>query len=282
MRRSLTKAHWIAFLNDKALRLFMLILVLFSVFPFVYMFTISLMDTASMKLSWERLVNATYTLDNYKLLFWGDGRFGKYILNSSIVTIYACVVTCVVSSMAAYVFAKKRFTGNRTLYNLYVMTMMIPGQVILISQFLVVKKLGLLNTYTGIAIPQYYAYGVIMLRSFMKNLPSELFEAADIDGCSESRKFISIVIPLMKPALISLTIYTFFNVWGNLLWPLVVASGDKMTITQAIATMQSGMSVTHYGSMMAASTIAFLPPFILYLILQKQFVEGIAVSGLKG
>lgn len=121
-----------------------------------------------------------------------------------------------------------------------------------------------------------------MLHSFMKNLPTVLFEAVDIDGCTEVRKFINIVIPLMKPALISLSIFTIIYVWGNLLWPLVVASGDKMTITQAIATMQSGISVTHYGSVMAASTIAFLPPFILYLILQKQFVEGIAVSGLKG
>ena len=253
-----------------------------SVFPFIYMFIISIMDTTSMKLSWDRLINATYTFENYKQLFFGDGRFLMYIVNSSVVTIYACVVTCVVSSMAAYVFAKKRFVGDSKIYSLYLMSMIIPSQVILIPQFLVVKELGLLNTYTGITLPQYYAYGVIMLRAFMKNIPTDLFEAAEIDGCNEVKKFLNIVIPLMKPALISLTVYTFFNVWGNLLWPLVAASGDKMTITQAIASMQSGIAVTHYGSMMAASTIAFLPPFILYLILQKQFGDGIAGSGIIG
>lgn len=282
MDKALRRAKLIEYLNDKMLRIFLLIMVILSVFPFIYMFIISIMDTTSMKLTWDRIANATYTLKNYEQLFFGNGRFGMYILNSTIVTLYACAVTCVVSSMAAYVFAKKRFTGSRLIYNLYVMTMMIPGQVILVAQFLVVKELGLLNTYTGMTLPQYYAYGVIMLRSFMKNLPTELFEASEIDGCNEVKKFLNIVIPLMKPALISLAIYTFFNVWGNLLWPLVAASGDKMTITQAIASMQSGIAVTHYGSMMAASTIAFLPPFILYLILQKQFVEGIAVSGIKG
>lgn len=282
MDRSLRTKKLIGYLNDKVLRLFMLVLIILSVFPFIYMFLISIMDTNSMKISWDRLIHATYTLDNYKQLFSGNGRFAMYILNSSIVTVYACLVTCVVSSMAAYVFAKKQFVGNKVIYNLYVMTMMVPSQAILIPQFLIVKRLGLLNTYTGISLPMYYAYGVVMLRSFAKNLPTDLFEAAEIDGCNEIRKFLNIVLPLMKPALISLAIYSFFNVWGNLLWPLVVASGDKMTITQAIATMQSGISVTHYGYMMAASTVAFLPPFILYLILQKQFVEGIAVSGIKG
>ena len=89
-------------------------------------------------------------------------------------------------------------------------------------------------------------------------------------------------MPLLKPAIISLAIYTFFNVWGNLLWPLVVASGDKITITQAVSSMKNGLYATNYGLAMAASTIAFMPPFILYLFLQKQFVEGIAVSGIKG
>ncbi len=282
MKQSRTKDQWIEYLNDRVLRIFMVFIMVVSVFPFVYMMIVSLMETTSMKLSWDRLVSAVYTLNNYRKLFTGGGRYLRYLLNSSIVTVYACLVTCVVSSMAAYVFAKKRFIGNRFIYSVYVMSIMIPGQVVLIPQFLVVKQLGLLNTYTGMTLPMYYAYSVIMLRSFMKNIPDDLLEAAEIDGCSEIRKFLSVVIPLMKPALISLVVYTAFNVWGNLLWPLVVASGDKMTITEAVATMTNGMSVTAYGAMMAAATVAFLPPFILYLVLQRQFVEGIALSGIKG
>ena len=270
------------FLNDKIMRLFLLVLVVLAVFPFIYMFIISLMETSSMKLSFDRLLSADWTLDNYKQLFLGDGRFGMYILNSTIITVYGCVVTCVVSSMAAYAFAKKRFMGRDKMYYVYLMTMMIPGQAILIPQFLIVRELGWLNTYTGIAVPMYYAYGVIMLRAFIKSIPDELLESADIDGCNEARKFLNIVVPLIKPAIVSLVIFTFFNVWGSLIWPMIVASGDMMTITQAIASMKSGMSVTRYGYMMAATTVAFLPPFILYLILQKQFVEGIALTGIKG
>lgn len=260
----------------------MLVLVACSVFPFIYMFLISIMETHSMHLSIERIMNARWTLENYKSLFVGTGNYGKYILNSTIITIYACTVTCTASALAAYVFAKKRFTGRDQIYNVYLMSMMIPGQAIMIPVFVIVKELGLLNTFTGIVLPMYYAYGVIMLRSFIKNIPDELLEAATVDGCNEAQKFLRILLPLLKPALVSLAIYTFFNVWGALLWPMIVASGDKMTVTQAVASLKNGMTVTNYGYMMAGSTIAFLPPFILYLILQKQFVEGIAVSGLKG
>lgn len=269
-------------LTDKILRIFLLLLVAFALFPFIYMFLISLMETHSMRLSIERILTAKWTFENYRALFVGSGNYGKYILNSTIITIYACVVTCTASSMAAYVFAKKRFAGRDLLYRGYLMTMMIPFQAILIPVFLIVKKMGLINTYSGIALPMYYAYGVIMLRSFILNIPDELLEAAEIDGCNEAKKFIKIVLPLMKPAIISLAIYTFFNVWGNFLWPLVVASGDKITVTQAVASLKNGLTATNYGYMMAGSTMAFLPPFILYLILQKQFVEGIAVSGIKG
>lgn len=269
-------------LTDRIIRIFLLLLVLIAVFPFIYMILISLMETHSMRLTIDRIIHAKWTLDNYAALFMGNGKYLLYIVNSTIITIYACVVTCVASSMAAYVFAKKRFAGRDVIYNAYLMTMMIPFQAIMIPVFLIVKKLGMLNTFSGITLPMFYAYGVIMLRSFVLGIPDDLLEAAEIDGCNEAGKFIRVVLPLMKPAIISLAIYTFFNVWGQFLWPLIVASGDKMTITQAVASLKGGLSVTNYGYMMAGSTIAFLPPFILYLILQKQFVEGIALSGIKG
>lgn len=282
MDRQLRSYKFKELLTDKLLRLFLLLLVVIAVFPFIYMLLISLMETHSMRLSIERILNAKWTLDNYSALFTGNGNYLRYILNSTIITLYACIVTCVASSMAAYVFAKKRFAGRDIIYNAYLMTMMIPFQAIMIPTFQIVKKMNLLNTYSGIALPMFYAYGVIMLQSFIKGIPDELLEAAEIDGCNEAVKFIKVVLPLMKPAIISLAIYTFFNVWGNFLWPLIVASSDKMTITQAVASLKSGLGATNYGYMMAGSTIAFLPPFILYLVLQKQFVEGIAVSGIKG
>lgn len=273
---------WNEILNDSILHLFLILLVIISFFPFIYMFLLSFMDTYSMKLTLERLFSAEWTMEHYRSLLLTNGKFARYILNSSITSVYACSVICLVSAMAAYAFSKKDFSGKEKIFYLFLLSMMVPGQALLIPKFLITKDLGLLNTYTGLAIPTYSAFGVILIRSFMKGLPDDLFEAADIDGCGEVRKFISIVLPLVKPSLISLTILTFINVWGNLMWPLVAASGNMTTVTQAVANMKNAMTATNAGSLMAASTIAFLPPFILYLFLQKQFVEGIALSGIKG
>lgn len=269
-------------LGDNVLRVFLILLIVFSVFPFIYMFLLSFMHTTTMKLSIERLMNAEWTINNYLRLYTGVGAFQRYLWNTAVVSVYACAVTCLTSAMAAYAFAKKRFFGRNALYTIYLMTMMIPGQALLIPTFLIVRGLGLLNTYTGLALPTTSAFGVILVRSFMKGIPDDLLEAADIDGCSEARKFVNVVLPLIRPAMVSLAIFTFISVWGSLLWPLVAASGDMTMVSQAVANMRATKVVDNYGLMMAASTSAFMPPFILYIFLQKQFVEGIALSGIKG
>lgn len=271
--------------NNRTVRVilaFVLIVSAFiSIFPFLYMALLSFMETSTMKLSWDRILNATYTLDNYKMAF-KQGTFITYIKNSTIVTIYAVIVNCLVSAMAAYAFAKKRFAGSRVMYTVYLATMMVPGQVTLIPTFLLLKEMGLLNTYTAIALPTCGAFGVLLIYSFMQGIPDELLEAADLDGCGEVYKFTRIVLPLLKSVIISLAIFTFINVWGNLVLPLVVTTdGDMTTITLAIANMKTSHTATKYGYIMAGNVIAFLPPFILYLFLQKQFVEGIALSGTK-
>ena len=121
------------------------------------------------------------------------------------------------------------------------------------------------------------------MHSFIKSLPNDLLEAADIDGCTEWGKFTKVVVPLIKPALLSLAIFTFIEVWGMLLWPmLTTSSNDMSTVTMAVTLLKSKKNVVDYGYVMAGTTLAFLPPFILYLLLQKQFVEGIALSGIKG
>ena len=269
--------------NDSIIRIFLLVLVCIAAFPFVYMIIISLIETNTMTLTWEKLKNAAWTLNYYKRLYVGSGNFLEYLLNSFIMSLYACLVTCVFSTMAAYAFAKKRFLGRDKIYYAYLLTMMIPGHAVLIPQFLMIRALNLMDTYTGLALPFCcIAYGVLLMRSFMKGLPDELLEAADIDGCNEIKKFIVIIIPLVKPAIISLAIYTFITVWGNLLWPLIITSGGKTTVTLAVSALTNGLKVTEYGYVMAGATSAFVFPFVLYLLLQKQFVEGIALSGIKG
>jgi len=158
---------------------------------------------------------------------------------------------------------------------------MIPGQVTLVPVFLIMKSLGLLNTYPALIFPIVNAFGVFLVRQFMLSIPNDLLEAARIDGCSEHRIFFLLVLPLITTVLVSLTIFTFISSWNDFLWPLVIASKPHMkTLTLAIAALK-GSYTTNYGLVMAGSTLAFLPPFILYLILQKRFVEGIALSGIK-
>ena len=261
---------------------FLMILVIFvSIYPFVYMLIISLMKAQSMKLTASRLLNAEWAIDNYARLL-KENDFLVYFKNSLLTTLYAVVLNCLSASLAAYAFAKKRFFGKDKLFLGFMATMMIPYQVTLIPCFLILKKLHMLNTYSAVALPSCGAFGVLLIHQFVKSLPNDLLEAADIDGCSEMRKFWTIVVPLIKPVIISLAIFTFIDVWGNLILPLIVNTKNEMTtLTVAIANMKSSRTVTDYGFMMAAATISFLPPFILYLFLQKQFVEGIALSGTK-
>jgi multiple sugar transport system permease protein len=203
------------------------------------------------------------------------------MFNSFIVTFCACILNGIISSMAAYGFAKKNFPAREKFFLLYLATMMIPGQVTLIPVFTLVRKIGLMNTYPALFLPVINAFGVFLIRQFMFSLPNELLESAKIDGASEPSIFTRIVLPLVQPVLISLTIFTFITVWNDFLWPLVIAGKPEMhTLTLTISVLR-GNYLTNYGLVMAGSTMSFLPPFILYLILQKQFVEGIALSGIK-
>lgn len=261
--------------------LFQLILFVSAVsalFPFVYMMLVSLTQKTTLDFHFDihefTLVNYTRVFKNFDLLV--------NLRNSIIVTGGACFFNALISSMAAYVFAKKKFKGSRTLFTLYIATLMIPGQVTLVSVFLIMKLLGLLNTFPALMFPIVNAFGVFLIKQFMEGIPNELLEAARIDGCSEHRIFFSLVLPLITTVLISLTIFIFISSWNDFLWPLVIATKPHMkTLTLAIAALK-GSSTSNYGLIMSGSALAFLPPFLLYLILQKRFVEGIALSGIKG
>ena len=259
----------------------LMVSVLISLYPFIYMAFISLMETTTMKLSIDRILTTDYTLGNYISLF-NNADYLRYIKNSAIISVYAVAMTCIVSAMAAYAFAKKQFRGRSFLFVVYLSTMMIPTQVTLIPCFLILKQLNMLSTYSAMVLPTCGAFGTLLIHQFLKKLPNDLLEAAEIDGCGEVFKFVRIVLPLIKPVIISLAIFTFINVWGSLVLPLIVNTDAKMTpLTVAIASMKTAMTATNYGYMMAASVIAFLPPFVLYLFLQKKFIEGIALSGIK-
>ena len=264
--------------------LFLLLLVVVAVFPFVYMAIVSLMENVmSMKLSANTLKKAVWSLNNYKKVLL-TSNFARYLLNSVIVSGMSCLLSCLFSTMTAYAFSKKQFAGRDRLRGIFLATMMVPGECMIIPMYLIARKLGLVNTLAAMIIPLISsAFGTTMMYSFMKNVPDELLEAADIDGCGELRKFFSIVLPLVKSAVVSLAIFIFISSWGSLLWPLLTTTKMELsTVTMAIARMSGGEKATNFGYVMAGNTLGFLPPFILYCFLQKQFVEGIALSGTKG
>lgn len=251
---------------------------LFAITPFVYMVLVSLTQKTLLDLNFSI---SEFSMKNYKNIF-NSFNMLLNLRNSFIVTIGSVVLNCVISTMAAYSFAKTKWKGRDIVFIIYLATLMIPSQVTMIPVFTIIKNLNLMNTFAAIILPMTGAFGVFLIKQFMDSFPNELIEVARIDGCGENRIFIRIVIPLIKPVLVSLTIFTFISSWNQFLWPLIVASRPSMqTLTLAISTLK-GNYTTNYGLVMAGSTITFVFPFLLYVFLQKQFVKGIALTGIKG
>lgn len=249
-----------------------------ALYPFIYMFLLSLTQSKDIYL---HLNPQEMNFINYDRVF-RNFDFLRFMKNSVIVSGSACLLNCLVSSMAAYAFAKKRFPLRGFLFTLYLATMMIPGQVTLIPVFTIMKKLNMLNTYPVLFLPIVNAFGVFLIRQFMMGLPDDLLEAARIDGCGEVQTFVRVVLPLIRTVLVSLTVFTFISSWNDFIWPLVAATDTNMqTLTLALSVLK-GNYLSNYGLIMAGSTLTFLPPFVLYIFLQRQFVEGIALSGIKG
>lgn len=260
----------------------LLILVAFAVIciaPFVYMMLMSFTQSTTPVLRLEEIHFSDFT--NFYHVFV-KSNFVRALINSAIVVGCSCFFNCLIASMAAYGFEKKNFPGKETVFRIYLLTLMIPGQVTMIPVFIMMNKMGLLNTYFALIVLILNAFGVFLIRQFMESVPDELLEAAQVDGCPELRIFFQIVIPLIKPVLISLVVFTFVTSWNDFLWPLVSTSDSSMyTLTVALSLLKTQYQ-TNYGLVLAGATVSFMFPFILYAFLQKQFVEGIALSGIKG
>lgn len=257
----------------------MVFFALLCVFPFIYMVLMSFTQSSTLTI---RLSDLSFSnISNYYYVL-ASSNFSRALFNSIIIAACSCIFNCLISSMAAYGFEKKNFPGKKFIFSLYMLTLMVPGQVTLIPVFVIMRNLNLLNTYFSLIVLIINAFGVFLIKQFMDGVPDELLEAAKIDGCPDYKIFINIVIPLIKPVLVSLTIFTFVNTWNNFLWPLVAVTKSEMyTLTVALSLLKTQYSV-NYGFIMAGSALTFVFPFVLYIILQKQFVEGIALSGVKG
>lgn len=207
---------------------------------------------------------------------------GRYIFNTLYVSFAVVALQFFTNSLAAYGIARIKFKGAPVVFAILLGTMMVPPEVTMVPLYVIVKKFNMMNKYSGLILPfASSAFGIFMLRQFFMGIPKELEDAAIIDGAGRMRIFFSIILPLSKPALFTMSIYSFLAVWNEYLWPLVIINDSARQMIQVgISQFVSGWE-TQWTMRMAASTIAVLPVIILFFFVQKQYVEGISVSGMK-
>ena len=267
--------------------LLLLFVILFYATPLFIILTTSFKtDTQTVTRVFQWIPNPA-TLDQFKIVL-ERFPFGNWVVNSVIVTILSVVIVLCISLPAGYAFARLKFRGKELLFSLSLLTIMIPFSGYMPQLYLEMSYMKLLNTYIGLVIPlSTSAVSVFLFRQFISQLPMELEDAARIDGCSNFQIFTKIIIPLTKPAMITAIILTSIKSWNNLMWPLIAATKDSVkTLPAGLAVnvftaTNSGAAPTPYGVVMAAALLTIAIPIILFLFLQKYFVQGIATTGLK-
>lgn len=259
----------------------MLVILLIIAFPFLWLIISSFKHEKDIISFPPRIFADSYTLDNY-IKVWTTIPLLDYIKNTVIFAGGTVITSVFFDSLAGYAFARMRFKGKSVLFYFVLLTMMIPFQVFMIPLFIEVNLLGMLDTYAGLIIPRMTtAFGIFMMRSFFITLPDSLEEAARIDGLSEFNIFLKIMLPLSKPTLLSLGIFTLMNSWNDLLYPLILTSSSKMRTLPAGLALFTGQNISFYGPVMAGTVISMLPLLVVYIFAQKYFVQGTAMSGMK-
>jgi multiple sugar transport system permease protein len=250
--------------------------------PIVWMLSASLKlnrDVFTFPIQW---IPAEPRWQNY-VDIWTKIPLALFVWNTAKITIAVTILQLLTSSFAAYAFAKLRFPGRDALFLGYIATIAMPWQVYMVPQFLLMRELGLHNTHMALILLQAFtAFGVFLMRQFYQSIPDELCEAARIDGMNEYQIWWRIMLPLSKPALSTLTIFTFVSTWNDFLGPLIYLTKTELKTIQIGLRMFISQYSAEYGLIMAASVVALIPVLVVFLALQRFFVEGIATSGLKG
>jgi multiple sugar transport system permease protein len=265
--------------------------------PFVYMVSSSFQPQSEIFSYPPKWIPSNPTLDNYRQFFGSGHQIGRWILNSTITTGAITVAQLFFSSLMAYTFAKRRFPGRDFLFFLLLATLMLPIQVTVIPNYIILKVIplaggndlmgvgghGWLDSYWGVIVPNLVsAFGIFLLRQYMKSIPDELLDAARMDGAGHFRIYWKVILPLSRPALAALAIFTFQFWWAAFFWPLIVVSSPELyTLPLGLALFQE-QNRTVWNLIMAGSVVAALPLIVVFLVFQRQFVRGISVSGLKG
>ncbi len=267
-----------------------------TILPFLWMVSTSLKPEAEIFRFPPVWVPSAWKWDNY-IRAMQAAPFGRYFLNTVIYSVAITATNLLFCSMAAYAFARLRFPGRSLLFILVLGTMMIPGQVTMVPVFIILKRWpllggndllgagghGLLNTYTGLVLPGAVgAFGIFLLRQFFMTLPRELEDAARIDGCSEAGIYWRIILPLSKPAMATLGIFTFTAAWNEFLWPLLIMSKESMKTLQVGLQVFQTQYTTRWDLLMAGTVVVTIPVLVIFLAGQRYFTRGIALSGMKG
>ncbi|WP_416962861.1 carbohydrate ABC transporter permease [Streptomyces sp. Agncl-13] len=253
--------------------------------PFLWMVLSAFKTKKDLTASPPVWIPSNWTLANFRELL-DQLDMARYFMNSLIVAVLVTVCNLLFCSMLGYALAKLRFTGRSKVLGIVLAALMVPGNLLVLPLYVLMTKLNLIDTYAGLVLPfAAGAFGVFLMRQFMQSVPDELLEAARIDGAGEWYIFWRIVLPLVKPALATLTIFTFLGSWNNFVWPLIATNDPgKYTLPVALATFANDPNRTvggGNGMLMAGSLLVVLPVLLVFAVLQRHFTQGIATAGLK-
>jgi multiple sugar transport system permease protein len=261
----------------------LLLLALLVSFPFLWMLRTSFMPATEALRFPPAWIPSTFSLENYQKALTIQ-PFARYILNSLLIAIVVVFGQLLTASMGAYAFARLQFPGRDKLFLLYLATMMIPFQVTLVPLFVMIARIGWVDSYAALIVPGLSsAFFTFLLRQFFLSIPIELEDAARIDGAGYFRTYATIILPLSKPALASCGLLAFMASWTNFLWPLIVIRTRELRpVPLGLAALQQEQGYTDFPQLMAGSVMAILPIMLVFVLLQRYFIAGITLTGLKG
>lgn len=250
--------------------------------PLLWMISASFMATGEANSMPPRLLPRVATLEHYVALFTRLD-LSRYLLNSAFNATLVTLLSLAINALAGYAFAKLRFAGRGRLFRSLMAALVIPAQVGMLPLFLFLKYLGLVNTTWGVIVPGMCSiFGIFMIRQYAMGIPDELLDAARMDGAGELKIFGSVVLPLLKPILVTLAVFTFLGTWNDFLWPLIILSDDaRYTLPVALANLV-GEHVGDTELMMAGSVLTILPVMVLFLVLQRSYIQGVMAGSVKG
>lgn len=249
--------------------------------PFIWMLTTSLKSSVAVLQMPPQWIPRDWAWSNYPRA-WSVAPFGRYFFNSFFISITTTIGEVITTILAAYAFAKMRFFGKNLLFAGLLATLMIPGEMLLIPNYVTIVNLGWLDRYQALIIPWIVSvFGIFLLRQFFRSIPDELWDSARIDGCRRLRFLWQIVVPLSKPAILTVALFKFLGSWNAYQWVLIMTNTEGMRTVPVGLQLFSSEVGTAYELLMAASVLAIIPVLLLFFFAQKQFIQGIARTGIK-